>query len=425
MNTNNQVSTSIDSSDVFSLNGISQARLPAWALPDEWPIRNGEPLCADIVFSEGKISSLTPCRGKETAEGFYHIAGSLVLPGLVEPHCHLDKTFTLRRSPPESPGLLAAIHAMKNDRQYWDEDDLSQRALQAIDWANKNGVMHLRTHIDWSEKSPPLAWHVINRLQQPGITLEKVALVPLEFFSDKKDADEISDHIQKSGENCLLGAFVHSSNWNPDAMFNLMESARTRGLNLDLHIDEEISPLALGMTWLADYLETHGYPGHICCSHGCALASTDEQQADRILSVLSQHRVTLVILPMTNLLLQDAMTDRTPKWRGITLLKEAQNKGIPVVLGCDNVQDAFCPSGSYDPLDTLSCALFAIQLDQAFDKQSQLICDLSALTGQNNPYQPLLPGAPANFVIYSDSDCMTWPLRSHYRQRISLGCMTT
>lgn len=37
---------------------------------------------------------------------------------------------------------------------------------------------------------------------------------------------------------------------------------------------------------------------------------------------------------------------------GITLLHEAQAAGVATLLGCDNVQDAFCPAGSYDPLDT-------------------------------------------------------------------------
>ncbi|PHY97503.1 hypothetical protein CK204_27380, partial [Klebsiella pneumoniae] len=32
-------------------------------------------------------------------------------------------------------------------------------------------------------------------------------------------------------------------------------------------------------------------------------------------------------------------------------MHEAQAAGVATLLGCDNVQDAFCPAGSYDPLD--------------------------------------------------------------------------
>ncbi|STS83178.1 putative cytosine deaminase [Klebsiella pneumoniae] len=75
---------------------------------------------------------------------------------------------------------------------------------------------------------------------------------------------------------------------------------------------------------------------------------------------------------MTNLLLQDATFGRTPRQRGITLLHEAQAAGVATLLGCDNVQDAFCPAGSYDPLDTLACGLFSAQLSDLFDRQSRL-----------------------------------------------------
>ncbi len=118
------------------------------------------------------------------------------------------------------------------------------------------------------------------------------------------------------------------------------------------------------------------------------------------------------------------MTGRTPRQRGITLLKEAQAAGIPVLLGCDNVQDAFCPAGSYDPLDTLACALFALQLDSVFDQQSQLICDVPALTGELQNAHPLAPGSEATLVLFPGSDSLTWPLHSAARLVFHHGRLT-
>lgn len=77
---------------------------------------------------------------------------------------------------------------------------------------------------------------------------------------------------------------------------------------------------------------------------------------------------------------------------GITLLHEAQAAGVATLLGCDNVQDAFCPAGSYDPLDTLACGLFSAQLSDLFDRQSRLICDRAALTGSPADAAPLPSG---------------------------------
>jgi cytosine deaminase len=95
---------------------------------------------------------------------------------------------------------------------------------------------------------------------------------------------------------------------------------------------------------------------------------------------------------MTNLLLQDAVRPHAAP-AGITLLHEAQAAGVATLLGCDNVQDAFCPAGSYDPLDTLACGLFSAQLSDLFDRQSRLICDRAALTGSPADAAPFAVGA--------------------------------
>lgn len=404
------------------LSGIANVRLPAWLLPAGWPFQAGEPVTADLRFESGQIASVTPYQPEQ--DDLWNAQGVLALPGLTEPHAHLDKTFTIGRSRPSQPGLLAAIETLHQDRQHWNAEDLQQRARQAMAWAAANGVTRMRTHIDWFDATPPLAWTELGEQMQPGITLERVALVPLGLFADSETADRIAHAVAQSGNHCLLGGFIHSSNWDPAAMSNLMQSAARWKLNLDLHIDEELSPVAHGLSWLADYLSKNMFSGHICCSHGCALASGSEQQAQQIFHLLATQRVTLIALPMTNLLLQDAVTGRTPRQRGITLLKEAQAAGIPVLLGCDNVQDAFCPAGSYDPLDTLACALFALQLDNVFDQQSQLICDVVALTGEVQNAHPLAPGSEATLVLFPGTDRLTWPLHSAARLVFHHGRLT-
>jgi cytosine deaminase len=405
-----------------ALNGIANVRLPAWLLPDGWPVEAGEPVTADLRFEAGQISSVAPYQPEH--DDLWNAHGALALPGLTEPHAHLDKTFTIGRSRPSRPGLLAAIETMHQDRQHWTAEDLRQRARKGLNRAAANGVTRLRTHIDWFDVTPPLAWSELADIAQPGVTLERVALAPLSFFADSETADRIARTVAQSGEHCLLGGFIHSSNWDPAAMSNLMQSAARWKLNLDLHIDEELSPVAHGLSWLADYLTENKFSGHICCSHGCALACGSEQQAQQVLTVLAAQRVTLIALPMTNLLLQDAVTGRTPRQRGITLLKEARAAGVPLLLGCDNVQDAFCPAGSYDPLDTLSCALFALQLDNVFDRQSRLICDVAALNVHAQTGLPFAPGSAASLVIFPGSDSLTWPLNSAARLVFHHGRLT-
>lgn len=384
--------------------GATGARLPRWLLPENWPETNHQPQLATLHFHAAGLQ-FEPDSAVAPAD-YLPLNGALVLPAFIEPHAHLDKTFTIQRSPAQQPGLLAAIAAMHQDRAHWNAEDLQQRASQALRWAVEAGVGLLRTHIDWFSVDAPLAWQVIGDLHHPLCSIERVALAPLTFFADASDAQHIAAQVATSGPGALLGGFIHSSNWDAQAFQHLMQAAELWQLDIDLHIDEELNVEAQGLRWLAHYLQQHPFSGAITCSHSCALSQQDDAQ--QILAVLAQHNVTLIALPLTNLLLQDAVPGRTPRLRGLTLVKEAQALGIPLLLGADNVQDAFCPFGSYDPLDTLFSALLSLQLGAAFDQASALVCQRHALLAND-------------LVIFPDADVASWPLRQRQRYRLKMG----
>lgn len=408
------------------LGGICNARLPAWMLPATWPQQNNAPVLADMVFDGALLQHLLPAGTlPDQLSGFWDAAGAPLLPPLIEPHVHLDKTFTVQRSQAQEPGLLAAISALQRDRQWWDRQDIQRRASRALRWAYQAGVGLIRSHIDWFDPTTPLAWSLIGELagEQADCQLQRVALLPLGLYQDPTVADHIAERVAASGVNCLLGGFIHSSNWHPTALNNLLVAARRWQLDVDLHIDEELNVAACGVSGLADWLSRNEFAGHISCSHACALSVQPESLALHTLDQLARANVSLIALPMTNLLLQDAQPERTPRQRGITLIKEARARQIPLLLGADNVQDAFCPSGSYDPLDTLTCALFSAQLSGIFDDGSRLICDRQAL-GASQHWTPVLaPGQPVDLTLFPGSDVASWPLRSAGRRRVKHGIL--
>ncbi len=383
--------------------GATGARLPRWLLPDHWPMQGDQPRLATLHFHSDGLQ-FVPDEGPHA--DYLPLNGALVLPALIEPHAHLDKTFTIQRSPAQQPGLLAAIAAMHQDRMHWSREDLEKRTQQALLWAVESGVGLLRTHVDWFTPEAPLAWQVIGEMQHPLCRIERVALAPLSFFANPDDAQQIATQVAASGPGALLGGFIHSSNWDAQAFSNLLEAAEQHQLDIDLHIDEELNTEAQGLRWLANTLQRHPFSGQITLSHSCALSQ--QEDALQILDLLAQQRVTLIALPLTNLLLQDAVPGRTPRQRGLTLVKEAQIRGIPLLLGADNVQDAFCPLGSYDPLDTLFSGVLSLQLGAAFDEASQLICRADAFYRND-------------MVIFPQADTASWPLRQRQRYRLKQG----
>ena len=119
-------------------------------------------------------------------------------------------------------------------------------------------------------------------------------------------------------------------------------------------------------------------------------------------------------------LLQDAVTGRTPRQRGITLLKEAKARGIRVLMASDNVQDPFCHVGSYDPLEAFAAGVLAGQLDAPFDVWSESLCRADWLrTGP--AASPLQIGSTADMLIFKDASAWSFPSRSHARVLLRQG----
>ncbi len=403
-------------------NLLSGARLPRWLLAHDWPVQGGHPKLADICIAQGRVVSITPQAqthpsGADTSSR-WDLAGALVLPALLDAHTHLDKTFTLPRMGAITPGLLGAIEAMMADRATWTAADVHARATQALQWAHRAGVSHLRTHCDWWEaESTPIAWDVLGELAlewADRLVLERVSLIPLHHFADRSTAMALAAKMTGSGPGARMGGFVHTTNWNPLALRHLFEAAQHHGLDVDLHMDEELNPAAVGLATTAALLAEMHFGGHVVCGHNCALAAQDDSHALATLDAVAKVVITLVTLPMTNLLLQDATIGRTPRQRGLTLVKEARARGIPVLIASDNVQDPFCPVGSFDPLEAFAAGVLAGQLDSAFDAWSESLCRADWL--RRGPSQlPLQPGSKADVVIFKEATAWGFPSRTHER----------
>ena len=395
---------------------IVGARLPRWCLPAAWPVQASQPVLADLRVADGRIESIVPHAGEVV--GDWSLDGAPLLPGLIEAHTHIDKAFTLPRLGALKPGLLAAIETMIADRQTWTVADVHARASRSLQWAYEAGVVKLRTHCDWWEpEGTPLAWNVLRDLASEWadrIALERVSLIALHLFAERSSARALAKAVAAGGAGACLGAFVHSTNWSVASLRHVFEAAEEFGLDVDLHCDEELNPQAEGLGTTAALVREMAFSGRVVCGHACALATQSEPQAMATLDTVARAPITMVSLPTTNLLLQDAQTGRTPRQRGLTLVKEARARGIPLLISTDNVQDAFCRAGSFDPVEALAVGALAAQLEHPFDEWSESICRGDWLTRAPDA-PPLRVGSTADFVIFSGADAHGWPTRAQSR----------
>ncbi|MDB5947858.1 MAG: putative amidohydrolase [Ramlibacter sp.] len=404
---------------------ILNARLPRWLLPDAWPGKAGHPVLATITLTTGSVTGVDPVSTATTPQpGDWDVQGAPLLPGLVDAHTHLDKTFTLHRMGQVQPGLLGAIDAMMTDRVGWTVADVRARAGMGLEWAHAAGCVHVRSHVDWWEADTvPVAWDVLAALAHEWrgrIKLEQVSLIKLPLFQDLAQARRLARRVAETSRHALLGAFVHSTNFDEQALRHVFIAAGEAGLDVDLHIDEELKPEARGLAATTRILRETGFRRRVVCGHTCSLAVQPESEALATLDAVAQLPITLVSLPITNLLLQDAVTGRTPRLRGLTLLKEARARGIPVLLASDNVQDPFCRIGSYDPVEAMAAGVLAAQLDHPFDVWSESLCRSDWLEDAPQAH-PTLVGAPADLVVFPQADAWGWPSRASRRVVVRRG----
>ena len=329
----------------------------------------------DLILSRGRVVGMRPSAAAQTAP-------RLLFPALTEPHCHLDKCHTISRMPHSGGDLLSAIEAQMRDKAYWSETDIRTRARRGLDEAISAGCHTLRSHVDWGhEATPPTAWHVLVELaQESALTLQLSPLAGIDQMADPTFAATVARAVP---DGHALGAFVLGHTQIPTGLRNMFTLAADHGLPLDFHVDETLDPEVNGLEAIADMALETRFDGPILCGHAVSLATRTPDEFRRIADKLARARITIVALPTTNLYLQ-GREPHAPGLRGLTPLGALAAAGVPILLGSDNVRDAFCPVGRHDPLYALELAILAGHLDPPFGRWLRTITtDARTALGMN------------------------------------------
>lgn len=295
----------------------------------------------DIAVGGGRIAALSPSASQ---------GGGIVLPLLADIHTHLDKTFTASRIPARATSLFHAIEMMQADAALWDEADLRRRGGQALSRAYRHGTALMRSHLDWYGAEPPTAWHVLRELAgdwQDRVRLQLASLTPLDLFAEIGEA--VAREVKAAG--AVLGAFIYRNDDLASKLGHVFDLAERHDLELDFHVDEGLDAEARGIDAIVAETAQRRLAGRVLCGHGCALSVRDPVEVADLLARAGAAGVGLTVLPGCNAYLQDAQAGRTPRLRGIAPLHEARAAGLAVMIGSDNVRDAFFPFGDYDLFD--------------------------------------------------------------------------
>ncbi|AFY68406.1 amidohydrolase [Thalassoporum mexicanum PCC 7367] len=290
----------------------------------------------------------------------------MVLPCFVDIHTHLDKGHIWNRQPNLSNDFNGAIAACTQDRQTWSLADLEQRMEFGIQCSYAHGTSAIRTHLDCLEPQMSMSLQAFVNLRDRWagrVELQAVSLpMPQEYLGKKGDQIAMA---MASVNGLLGGVFLPQPDLDIylDRIFTL---AQKYDLNLDFHVDETGDPKSVCLSHIARAAIRHDFQGKIVCGHCCSLAVQEPEQVKTTIELVHKAGIAIVSLPVCNLYLQNRQPDRTPTWRGVTLLRELKAAQVPVALASDNCRDPFLAIGDHDCLETFKLSALIAHLDQPY-----------------------------------------------------------
>jgi len=346
---------------------------------------------ADVLVRDGKITQIEPTVSVTDAD-VVDVAGRLVLPGLVDAHCHLDKTLYGGPWVPHSAGDALA------DRIANDRIRRGELGIPNVDYASAllermvaAGTSYVRTHTDVDPDVGLRGIEVVRAAAERmsgRVTVEQVAFPQHGLVSNPGTA-ELLEEALKSGVETVGGLDPASADGDPvrtlDMTFTLAERY---GAGIDIHLHDGGTLGAWEIELIAERTRATGLRGRVAISHAYALGQIDEAYQARLLPHLAEAGVTLVT----------AGSYSFP----VIPIKKALAAGVNVACGHDGIRDLWGPYGSGDMLER--AMLVAYRSTFRRDDDIELALDAATYGGSRalglKPYG-LTVGAPADLVVVS------------------------
>ena len=355
----------------------------------------------DLLLREGRVALFPAGRAGVATDAAqrWDLAGRLVLPGLIEMHAHLDKTY----SPIDnSEGTLeGAIRSFRRTAASRSLADVESNAARAIETASANGVTKLRTHLNLGAREDLAVIELMQGLRRRfrrSMALQFVAMASFE----QPQSEALLREARRLGIDLVGGAPALEQ--NPDASVDAaLRAACATEAPLDLHIDENERPQSRTLARLAQRKASLGVDLPVTASHCCSLAFQPREEAQRTMEAVAAARISVVALPACNLALMGRR--QWPAPRGMTPVAALLEAGVNATAGSDNVRDPFNPFGSYDPLQTAQLCAMVGQLTTPAQLEDALgLVTTRAAQAFDGSAAQVEQGAPADLVVLDETE---------------------
>jgi cytosine/creatinine deaminase len=354
-------------------------------------LRGGRPWghdgAADILVRDGAIAGIGA--GLEAAE-VLDVTDRLVLPGLVDAHCHLDKTLCGGPWVPHSAGE-ALTDRIENERRRRGELGLPnvEYISALLERMVAAGTTYVRTHTDID---PAVGLATVEAVRAAAgrfegrVTVQQVAFPQFGLLTNPGTA-ELLEEALRSGVETVGGIDPAGFDRDPvrhlDVVFDL---AARYGAGIDLHLHDVGSLGAWELELIAERTRDAGLGGRVTVSHAYGFAQVDAAYQDRIIDQLAQAGVTILTAAVYSF--------------PVPPIKRLRAAGVNVACGHDGIRDLWGPYGSGDMLERAMHVAYRSTFRR--DEDIELALEAATYGGARalgiDPYG-LAVGAPADLVV--------------------------
>ncbi|RZS77732.1 cytosine deaminase [Phyllobacterium myrsinacearum] len=294
----------------------------------------------DILIKDGKIAAFgqfTPEPGMPVEDG----GNSIVIPGLIDAHTHLDKTTWGMpwHENNRAAVLRERIDFERENRSAIGIDPHRQSMRHAIGLA-AHGATHIRSHVD-IDPTHGLSivegvWETREKLR--GIIDIEIVAFPQSGVMVMPGTAELLDEALRQGCEVLGGIDPCGIDRDPKGQLDTIFALAVKHQRpIDIHLHEVGDLGAFTMELIFERIRANGMQGQVAISHAFALGMNDYLRVGKLMDELAALDVAILTTGAPSATVPSVMR-----------LKEA---GIRVGGGCDGIRDTWGPWGQPDMLD--------------------------------------------------------------------------
>ena len=314
----------------------------------------------------------------------------LLVPGFVDAHMHLDKTFWGLPWQPHQAGPLT-LDRIENERRLRREGGVSseEQALKLMRQAIAHGTTHIRSHVDIDMEIGLANLEGVlaaRERMKDHVTLQLVAFPQSGMLMSPGTAD-LLDVAVNAGADLVGGIDPSTIERDPvghiDGIFAI---ADRHGVGVDIHLHEPGTLGGFAIELIADRTHALGLQGKVNISHAFCLGMVDQPYFEKLAGLLADNEIS-------------SMT-HAPGYTAFPPIKRLREAGVVLCSGSDNIRDAWGPYGNADMLER--AMLLSYRSNFRLDQEIESALDMATFGGATvmgvEPYG-LEVGNQADFFI--------------------------